>query len=457
VEKKVSAGQKLTKPSAGFHNDLVDLVNRKHQGGEKPQQPKHTPRNYCKVKARNSSGGAVRRGEVLEFTAEPLTTKEPDYPWFTGSLNSGSYAGWGITKSPIPSGDIDDVICVGVCIAYVTVLDVDHKFADRAAGSLTLVSAQTGPVKIITPLSGTGEQECWVQLMDASGGLEPIRFELTGTLALSGHAPAKLMIPDGSGGWTAADPVVELEVYDPYGSEGMWNGVSGYQGWAFTRNQTYTDTAPDPDEVRPAYDIIWMERIAQEIQFTTTEYMGQSTAGRVAVTVDWYDGQGVDPGSVIARDIAGQFPDVPSGAKGTAVYDNHNGYYRIVSCQRVVRIAKMLLNGACCATSTATVDGFVGRPQGDDVLDPPTVPTTVNNPRAHAGIDNDEVLVVRINNTVNSLTWEIFDIDLHAVDVITTVEISGGNLQFKTKTTYVEQCSTAESSPTTIAATTTCP
>lgn len=170
TNKKVTPGQKASAPSAQFHNDLVDLLNAQKLGGNaRLRQGHHTPKDFCLVKARNSSGGNVRRGEVLEFTAELLTDKEQQYPWFTGDLNSGDYPGWGITRWPIPSGEIDEVVCVGVCLAYVDVLDIDHPFADRKISSLTLESGETGAVKIISPLSGTGEQLLWVQLMDFGG------------------------------------------------------------------------------------------------------------------------------------------------------------------------------------------------------------------------------------------------------------------------------------------------
>lgn len=319
---------------------------------------------------------------------------------------------------------------------------------DNNAGDVSAVNKEYyGPARLSGSYTSGGTE---LPLYVVRRGAEQlVHFELTDTLALSGDAPA-ILLSDNGADW--ADTATAIQVYDWFASEGMWAGISGYRGYALKREGTHASG-------RPKYDIVWMEQIAQTIQFTTTEYMGATTANRVAATVDWYDHQGKDPGSsVTLRDPQGQFPDVHSGAKGTAVYDYHNGYYRIVSCQRVALFAGALANGAFCATSTPSIDNFAVKPTGDYVGSPPTTPSTGANTCGHAGEDNDAVLLRRINNTMPNPTWEIVDVSLHSLNVITTVEISGGNLQYKTKTIYTERCSNTESSPTTIASTTTsCP
>lgn len=313
---------------------------------------------------------------------------------------------------------------------------------DTLTGNVVAINQDYyGPARYSGTFTSGADQRPLYVVRRGGIGTDVVRFELTATLALSGNAEAKLMQPDGSGAWEVTDPVVEIQVYDPFGGEGMWNGVSGYQGYAIPRGQSYLDTVPDPDETRPAYDIVWMERIAQEIQFTTTEYMGASTAGRVAVTVNWYDGQGTDPGSVIARDPQGQFPDVHSGAKGTAVYDNHNGYYRIVSCQRVAIFAEALLTADSCGSSMS-IDNFTIRPCGDHVGAPPTTPTAPSNLHDFAGLDNDKVSLRRINNTMPEPTWDVIAIDVHAKTVMVDVQVTGLTLQKKEITIYTQVCTT---------------
>jgi hypothetical protein len=185
-----------------------------------------------------------------------------------------------------------------------------------------------------------------------------------------------------------------------------------------------------------------MERIAQIVQFTTTEYIGATTASRVAATVNWYDHQGIDPGSsIIARDPQGQFPDIHSGAKGTAQYDNHNGYYRIVSCQRVALFASASLSADSCGSSMS-ISSFSARSTGDYVGSPPTAPTTATNSCAHAGLSGDTVLLRRTNNTMPQPSWEVVDITKHAKDVIVDVQVTGLTLQKKTIAIYAEVCTT---------------
>lgn len=259
---------------------------------------------------------------------------------------------------------------------------------------------------------------------------EVTRFELTSTLALSGDAEAILLDDDG-GDWT--DGATAIQVYDLHTAEGMWAGATGYRGWAIKIEGTHASG-------RQRYGIIWMEQIAQSIQFTSTEYMGASTAGRMAVTVNWYDHQGKDPGSVIVRDPQGQFPDVHTGAKGTAVYDYHNGYYRVVSCQRVALFADAVLSAVSCGSSMS-ISSFSIRSTGDYVGSPPTTPTTPLNTCGHAGQSGDTVLLRRVNNTLPNPTWEVVDIVKHVVPVITNLRLTGLTLQYQTTDVFVERCS----------------
>ena len=541
------------------YDDIYDVVNdykrRRQLGNQKP--PPHTPRNYSKVKVKNVTGGDLRRGEIVEFTDFLLTELEQDYLWFEGSTPDLTKCGWGITLKPIPSTEIDEVLCLGVCIAYVNILDETHQYAVRNA-SLVLQSAATGPVKILhKPTGGTPpeERECVVQLMDedgdyvdvvqvyhsGSGNLEPvaanadnvhpgrvkrvisatmttlvdcwilfvdqfddldgdvpalnldyygparysgtytsgavtlpllvvrrgyefeeliIHFELSATLPLRNggaeqHALAKLLEWNGTA-WV--DSGTEIEVYDWFGTEGMWNGITGYRGWAKKRSATYTDTAPDPDVTRQAYEIIWMERIAQFIQFTSTEYMGASTGGRMATTVNFYDHQGKDPGATaIVRDPQGQFPDVHSGAKGTAEYDNRNGYYRVVSCQRVALFAGAILSSNQCGGALA-ITSFSVSASGDYVGTPPTAPTSAGNGQGHAGLSSDPVALRRTNNGMPQPTWEVIDMAKHVIEPITEIRLhTGGLLQYRTQTWYAERCTTDNNAWTTWHTATECP
>jgi len=275
-----------------------------------------------------------------------------------------------------------------------------------------------------------------------------VHFELVGNLTLAAeHARAKVLAWSGTA-WI--DSGIEIEVYDWF--PGMWNGLATFRGWAKYR--------PTVDAVsgRPVYEIIWMERIAQTIQFTSTEYMGYTTAARMQTTVNWYDHQGKDPGAtVIVRDPQVQFPDVHSGAKGTAVYDYHNGYYRVVSCQRVALFARAILSSNQCGGALA-ITSFSVSASGDYVGTPPTAPTSAGNDQGHAGLSSDPVALRRTNNGMPQPTWEVIDMAKHVIEPITEVRLhTGGLLQYRTQTWYAERCTTDNNAWTTWHTATECP
>lgn len=177
-EPRVTAGSKLAlRPSAGFRNDTISCVEdwqRRRQLGTGGRKPTGGPPKFDIVKVRNNTGGNLRRGEVVELSTFLLATLEQEYRWFAGVTPDLTHAAWGITIKPIPATDIDDVLCVGVCIAHVLIVDESHQYANRVSGSTVLRSAASGPVKIVAkPTGGTPpeERECVVQLVDETGDI----------------------------------------------------------------------------------------------------------------------------------------------------------------------------------------------------------------------------------------------------------------------------------------------
>jgi len=350
---------------------------------------------------------------------------------------------FGKTNADLPAGDVVDVT-----VWYWSTDDEEWKESAMVIADVAeffLKEGETLPAE--SQVLVLWSENKWVLIPQGFGeGL--VRFELLEDLLLTGHAKAKLMQPDiGTSVWEDNDPAVEIEVYDPYRSEGMWRGLTGYQGFAIARGESYTDPGEDEEDEeddveRKKYDIVWMEQIAQTIQFTSIGYMGETTANRMPVAVNWYDHQGKNPGTTLdVRDPQEQFPDVHSGAKGTAVYDYHSGYYRVVSCQRVALFAGALLTADSCASSMS-IDTFVVRPTGDYVGDPPTAPTAPANTCGHAGLNNDVVLLRRANNTMPQPAWEVVDVTKHSKTVMVDVQVSGLTLQKKELTIYAEVCTT---------------
>lgn len=244
-----------------------------------------------------------------------------------------------------------------------------------------------------------------------------IRFELGGTLALRvpesaepEHAEATPLRWDrDSNLWVTTGD--RIEVFDWFGDEGMWNGIAGYQGWAKKRPETYG--------AYPAYEIIWMERKAQIIKFTSTEYMGQTVGGRMAATVSWYDHQGKNPGSSVnVYDPQGLFADAYSGAKGIAYYNNKDEQYEIEECARVGFQATATLSASCCA-ATASITGFAIQPVGEFIGNPGTTPTTATNPYKHSGPNGAKVKLIRTANaTQPAFAWEVIDIERQVLNVV---------------------------------------
>jgi hypothetical protein len=184
MESKVSTGDKPKQPSAGFKNALIDMLNaHKRDAATRLKPPKQTPRDHNKVKIRNSTSEALRRGEVVEFSDFRFTQIQPDALWFTGSVPDLTNVGWGVTLKPIPEDEIGEVLVLGVTIAHVKIEDEDHEYAAREDGETVLKSqAAQGPVKILyKPTGGTPpeERECVVQLMDETGGDPPLLVSYT--------------------------------------------------------------------------------------------------------------------------------------------------------------------------------------------------------------------------------------------------------------------------------------
>jgi hypothetical protein len=552
---------------------------------------------------------------LREFQKESIVTKRVAHREVAGYTPDLTHVGWGVMLDPADGPNIRECLLVGTCLAWVTITNENHQYADRVNGSRVLQSAEAGPVKLlIKPAGGTTpeERKCLVQLMDEGGdslqivevhhptpavdgdiveaneegyhqgrirkpngtdtytigeqvwvqfaegydgspdndgavlavqgeyygqakrygtwgegaderplyvcicdersfiGLaggidseseEPeiigigipkeetgtvlllhsstflpagftktglalqdippgalvkitrragvwmielldktlIHFELIDELKLTGdgagHAKAKKLRWNG-GAWV--DSEIEIEVFDWF--PGMWNGLAGYRGWAEYRPTQHLDEGEDPEDEeddveRPVYEIIWMERKAQLIRFTSTAAMG---SGNMAAIVDWYDWQGRNPGSsVTVHDPAGAWPDVHSGAKGLAYYNNKDRRYEILFCQRIVIHATATLSAPMCGSS-ASITAFEGQPCGEFVGTPPTAPTSATNPTGVAGASGSTVTLRRISN---SNDWEVIGVTRVLVKPLVALRIDGMNFQYRTADCFMERCS----------------
>jgi hypothetical protein len=159
---KVAAGQPIPR-SASLWNNIIDVANEYAQrqlGQPDPIGSLPNPTDIVKIK--NSSGGHVRLGEVLEISGFLLTNVVRTALWFDGDTPDTTRP-FAIALQDIPEDVIDRAQVCGVCVAWVNVTSAAHQYAEVTSGSLILQSADTGPIQILYK-PGTGESLCPVML-----------------------------------------------------------------------------------------------------------------------------------------------------------------------------------------------------------------------------------------------------------------------------------------------------
>ena len=262
----------------------------------------------------------------------------------------------------------------------------------------------------------------WVVMRPGDPG-EIIGFELTANLALAGNAAAVRVV----GGVATA---VVVTVYDPYTAPGMWTAKTGYRGLAVLH----------PDDSTKA-DIIWMERLAKNIDFTLAANLSSGSAN---ATVTYYSQQGKNPGSsVTVWDQQSMFPLALDGAKGKAVYNDRQDRYEVVIVQQRVLRGTAVLTATMCG-SAATFNTFVGTTFSIFNQAPNPLPTTAANPRAHGGISGD-VVALEWNHATSE--WQVYDVQKHTITVVdaSTIRVKSGGLYLEGETVaiYIERCAAA--------------
>lgn len=333
------------------------------------------------------------------------------------------------------------------CLVKIASLEDTHADVEIDATvnqSRYLRSGTTGSAHLLFRPQVLGEQWSVVRLSNP-GGNELIRFQLSQTLTLRvpesstpEHASAWLMEwSNDIDNWIESE--TQIEVYDlSSDSEGMWNGLDGYRGWAKKIPEDYVDG----DGLRwPAYEIIWMERIAQKIRFTSTEYMSKTNPYQMSASVDWYNHQGKNPGgTVIIHDPQHIFPDAYDGAKGVAYYNNYHERYEIEECHRLADRASGVLSGDGCSGSL-TVSTFSVQEHGEFIGEPEEAPS-ITNPYKHVGSSGAAVQLLRVSNSMPNGDWVVIDMEKGALTVVAKdgVTWSSPTLQQQRIEIYAEFC-----------------
>ena len=173
--KKASAGQALVATpigSAGFQNQLVDLVDRderqKRLGYPIPKFPLPTPTDTINVK--NITGADRRAGEVLEIGTHLLTDIDRKYLAFNAdTVSHASGRSYCILERPMTADSIDVAHVSGCCVALVDIQDTSHRYAFVEQSSTILKSGNAGSFKLIGPVTSTGEQEVAVTFGTETG------------------------------------------------------------------------------------------------------------------------------------------------------------------------------------------------------------------------------------------------------------------------------------------------
>jgi hypothetical protein len=155
-----------TKPRIpiGTFNNLVDAYNLAHDTGGAGDRPQRSPIVWPEIKIKNDSGANRGLGAVLKLDSFLLTDKKNTARWFNGKAPTNRIDTFAVLLEPIESGKIGPALVAGVCMAKVNVQNILHRWADVGTTADSLLSYATGAAKILIAPTGTGIQDCMVQL-----------------------------------------------------------------------------------------------------------------------------------------------------------------------------------------------------------------------------------------------------------------------------------------------------
>lgn len=179
MTEKVSAGKPFTGPSsplrsAAFVNDVIETVDYHQQtqrlGKGKPAIDSGPPPTDT-VRVKNLSGSNLVRGSVVKLTTY-LHTSINRFAITFGAVAPTAPADlkFAILLEPLPTDAFGFAQTTGTCPAFVNVTNTAHTHATPVVADAVMDSAASGPVEILSPLSGTGEQMVVVRIGEAATG-----------------------------------------------------------------------------------------------------------------------------------------------------------------------------------------------------------------------------------------------------------------------------------------------
>jgi hypothetical protein len=160
----LSPGDPLRKIGRSY-NKVLEATSFIRQGSA----PSKFTRDPCKIKVKNLTGDDLPKGSVVQLGAFLLDADhrfDDRYLWYEGNTptDPGATERVVILRRPIPDGEIGEAFASGICTARINVNDTGHKFATPVDGETDLESVVRGPIPIMSPLAGTGSQQCQVLL-----------------------------------------------------------------------------------------------------------------------------------------------------------------------------------------------------------------------------------------------------------------------------------------------------
>lgn len=163
---KVHPGQEFTPPRAPTWNALVDMLQDfrrlKQQLEHERRREQPVPPNCVKVK--NSTGGQLRLGEIVELQTKLLTDVARHFPWFDANVPDETKP-FAICIEPIPAGQIGLAQIAGRCPALINVQATTDLWAFVESGQDRLKSDRFwGDVRLLYPPPATGELLMWVSI-----------------------------------------------------------------------------------------------------------------------------------------------------------------------------------------------------------------------------------------------------------------------------------------------------
>lgn len=154
-------------------SEMLNWYNRMKAAGDSGGSGGRLADSSGIVQVKNSTGGDLVRGRVVQLTDYLLTDVTAKRHWYDSqTYSSGSTNQIAIYTTAAPSGIIKPARILGKCTAIVNVTDTGHRFAEPSNGSTALVSVASGSIPILSgnKISGTGNQELTVLLGSTGGG-----------------------------------------------------------------------------------------------------------------------------------------------------------------------------------------------------------------------------------------------------------------------------------------------